>query len=182
MRSSTVRPRTNHGSLVDELAPLLARLVFRYTRDRHATEDLVQETFLRVFRNLPRFRGQASVKTWAFSIARNLCLDYLRSAGRSRLRLLESLDEAGQERARAVPDSLDPDPCRRLDLDERRARVDQALSALTPRSRTFLVLRVYDGLSYREIAERCGIQPAGVGTRVSRALRSVGDRLGPCGP
>ncbi len=171
----------DYRAMVDQLAPALRKLIFGFTRDWHATEDLLQETFLRVVRNLHRYRGQSSLKTWVFSIARNLCLDYLRAPARSRMRLLDSLGATDHEPSplrRSVPDSLCPDPGRGVEVDERRLEVGRALSALSPEARNYLVLRVYSGLSYREIARRCRIPPAGVGTRISRALKSFSMKLG----
>ncbi len=167
--------------MVDQLQEPLRRFVLGFIRDRHAAEDLVQETFLRVMRNLHRYRGQASLKTWIFAIARNLCLDYLKAAGRSRLRLLDALDSTERDLTlmrRAVPDSLCPDPGRRVDLDENRARVGRALTRLGAEARTLLILRVHLGLSYREIARCCRVAPAGVGTRIARALRGLSRSLG----
>jgi len=156
-------PRTGF----DGLGPPLERFVLHYVRDRHAAEDLVQETFLRAHRNLGRYRGRASLKTWIFSIARNLCLDHLRAAGRSRLRLVDpGLTSEISEPAR-------PDPGRRVDLDDCRDRVSRALARLSPQSRELLILRMYHGLGYREIARRCGMAPAGIGTRIARALEGL---------
>lgn len=157
------------GTAMDQLTPALTRFIYGFTHDWHATEDLVQETFLRVIRNLHRYRGQSSFKTWVFSIARNLSLDYLRSSGRSRLRLLDSLESAETD--------FYPEPGREVERDERRSQVGQALSGLSPSAREFLILREYQGLSYREIAARRGIKPSGVGIRISRALRGLSRRL-----
>jgi len=156
-------------TLVDRLEEPLSKFVFGFVRDRHATEDLVQETFLKAIRKLHLYRGQASLKTWIFSIARNLCVDHLRAAGRSRLRLLETRTFVRE----AVPESLCPDPGRRLELEENRERIGQTLTRLSPQAKAFLVLRLYLGLSRREIARRYGVEPGCVGTRVFRALHSL---------
>lgn len=166
-------------ALFEQLAPGLRKRIFGYTRDWHATEDLLQETFLRAVRHLDRFDGRSSLTTWIYSISRNLCLDYVRAPARSRLRLLESLEATEREpEPESLPESLCLDPDRRLESEERRLRVHRALSALTPEARDYLVLRVCWGLSYREIARRCRVQPNGVGTRISRALRSFSEKLG----
>ena len=165
--------------LFEQLAPGLRKRIFGYTRDWHATEDLLQETFLRAVRHIDRFDGRSALTTWIYSIARNLCLDYLRAPARTRLRLLESLETTEREpEPESLPESLCLNPDRRLDSDERRLRVHRALSALTPEARAYLVLRVWWGLSYREIARLCRIPPNGVGTRISRALRSFSEKLG----
>jgi len=184
-RRSTRRPRVTlrasqepveYRALVDRMGKPLSTFIRGYVRDRHAAEDLVQETFLRVHRNLHRYRGQASLRTWVFSIARNLCLDHLRASGRSRLRLVEALDTTTHERTpvgRTLPESLCPDPCRLVERDESRAQVVEGLGRLAPEARNLLILRVYMGLSYREIARHSNLRTAGMGTQIARAL----DRL-----
>ena len=162
--------RSSHGSF-DALGPTLERYILRFVRDRHAAEDLVQETLLRALRNLGRYRGRASLKTWIFSIARNLCIDHLRAAGRSRLRLVESPESFETERE--ASESIRPDPGRRIDLDECRVLVSRALARLSPKARELLILRMYMGLGYREIARRCGMAPGGIGTRIARALQGL---------
>ena len=162
-------------ALFDRLAPRLRKLIFGYTRDWHAAEDLLQETFLRAVRHLDRFDGRAALTTWIYSIARNLCLDYMRSSARTRLRVLGSIEATERKPG---PESLCLDPDRRLESDDCRLRVHRALSALTPEARDYLVLRVWWGLSYREIARLRRIPPSGVGMRISRALRSFSEKLG----
>jgi RNA polymerase sigma-70 factor (ECF subfamily) len=149
-----------YRALVDRLQLPLSKFVARFVHDPHAVEDLVQETHLRVFRNLHRYRGRASVKTWVFSIARNLCLDHLRAAGRSRLRLVDA-----------------PEPAAAPRDDERRARVEHALARLDPQTRTLLVLWAWRGLSYRQIARRCGVSPTGMSRRLARAREGFSKNL-----
>jgi RNA polymerase sigma-70 factor (ECF subfamily) len=161
------------ATLVDGLREPLTKFVYGFVRDHHATEDLVQETLLKALRNLHRYRGQAAVKTWVFTIARNLCLDHLRHSGRSRLRLLGSMPDVDQ----ALPDPLSPEPGRTLEQEEVRAEVTRALSGLPADARELLILRIYLGLSYREIARRRGVAPAGMGTRLLRARRGLSERL-----
>jgi RNA polymerase sigma-70 factor (ECF subfamily) len=161
-------------AFLEQLRAPLTKYVAGIVRDRASTEDLVQETFLRVLRHLPRFRGRSSLKTWTYSIARNLCLDSIRAAGRSRTRLLGALDPEAWEGA---ADSRSPDPLGRIERDERRDRVDRALSALSPKARNILILRIYQGMSYREIARHCRVPTAGVGIRISRALEGLSKRL-----
>jgi RNA polymerase sigma-70 factor (ECF subfamily) len=153
----------------ERLREPLEKFIFGFVRDRHVTEDLAQETLLKVVRNLHRYRAQSALKTWVFSIARNLCLDHLRGAGRARLRLIGSLDPSELDPP-AVPDSS-------AEVEESRARVAEALSGLSPDARELLILRNYHGLSYREIARRRGVAPAGIGTRLLRARRGLLKKL-----
>ncbi|HEX7900359.1 MAG TPA: RNA polymerase sigma factor [Planctomycetota bacterium] len=153
----------------ERLREPLGKFIYGFVRDRHVAEDLEQETLLKVVRNLHRYRAQAALKTWVFSIARNLCLDHLRSAGRTRLRLIGTLDPSEIE----TPDVPDA----RAETEESRARVAEALSGLSPDARELLILRNYLGLSYREIARRRGVAAAGIGTRLLRARRGLLKKL-----
>jgi RNA polymerase sigma-70 factor (ECF subfamily) len=162
-------------SLVDRVQVPLTRFVLGSVRDPHAAEDLVQETFLRVHRNLHRYRGRAALRTWIFSIARNLCVDYHRAAGRSRLRLLDALDPG--EPGRGIPESPGADPSGSAERDEQRDRVGRALKAIPPRAKEVLILRICFGLSHREIARRCRLPASGIGTRIFRARRGLLEEL-----
>lgn len=162
----------DYPELVDRLEGPLTKFVSSYVHDRHAVQDLVQETFLRGFRNLHRYRGQSSVSTWIYSIARNLCLDYLKAFGRSRLRLMEV-----DEEEKALPDSLCPDPLRTIEREENCVRVSQALGGLSRENRNLVILRVYLGLRSYEIARRCRGSSASVRSRVARALKTLSEGL-----
>jgi len=165
---------------VHELEGPLSKFILGYVRDPYAVEDLVQETFLKAVRNLHRYRGQASLKTWIFSIARNVCLDHLRACGRSRLRLVEALDAPDREEPglrRSDPPSLNLEPDGRVERNEMCARVTRALGRLSATDKQLLILRVYLGLGYREIARRCRVAPEGMGTRMARALEGLSKGL-----
>jgi len=133
----------------------------RFLGDRGQAEELLQETFLRVYLNRDRYRPVAAFRTWLYTIARNLALDRLRRQGHP---------EAEPESAEAIPDP-DPGPLRRLEARETLARLDAALAQLTPRQREVLLLARYAGLSHAEIAEITGSSPEAVRVTLHRALR-----------
>ena len=163
------------GIRVDQLERPLSKFILGYVRDPYAVEDLVQETFLKAVRNLHRYRGQSSLKTWIFSIARNLCLDHLRACGRSRLRLVETLEASDGEEAGAR--RADPECDGQAERNEMCTRVTRALGRLSAADKRLLILRVYLGLGYREIARRCRVAPQGMGTRMARALEGLSRSL-----
>jgi RNA polymerase sigma-70 factor (ECF subfamily) len=105
--------------------------------------DLAQDTFLRAFRALGRFRGEASFATWVRRIALNVCRSHLAGAARN--------TEALPEPDRLVDGRLPP-PDEAAAAAQRRARLRAAVARLPPRQRESLVLRVYHDLSYEEIA------------------------------
>jgi RNA polymerase sigma-70 factor (ECF subfamily) len=144
-------------------------LVSRLTNDPSDAPDVVQEVFLKVFRNVQSFRGQSSLKTWIYRIAVNESRNHRRWFGRHRSQ--EIMLEAAPGETHSYLDWL-PDPARspmELAIDhEREALIEAALAEINPHYRAALVLREIEGLSYEEIAD---ILETSLGTVKSRILR-----------
>lgn len=169
-----------YRELVGRLEKPLMNFIFRYVGERTLAEDLFQETFVRVLRTLPDFRPEASVATWIFTIARNLCLDHAKAKKRHREVPLDAA--ASREEGDVIPfrdllRSASPSPDARAEEAEMERRVLDALRRLTPAKREALVLRLYADVSYQEIAQ---IVDAPVGTvkfRVHEALNDLSKML-----
>ena len=132
-------------------------------RDRPLAEDCVQETFLRAWRARDRFDpGQASTRTWLFSIARNVIVDVLRA--RARLPLLGDDAELEHRAVEAI------DPLERL-------RMLEALSALSEAHRTAVVAVHLHGRSYQELSDATGVPVSTWRTRTFHALRVLRTHL-----
>ena len=129
------------------------RLCFHLLGSHTAADDVTQDAFVRAFRFLPRFRGEAKFSTWLFSIARNCALDEIRRAGRRRR--LEGLVEAEPPRE-AVEHSL-------------RMEVREAVAGLHLELREPLVLIDVMGQSYAAVAEAMRLPVGTVKSRVHRA-------------
>ena len=135
-------------------------------RDAGAAEDVAQETFVRAWRGLGRFRGESSFKTWLYRIATNVARTHLDRHGRQARIADRSLDdEAEPLQAGDVPS---PAPDAETSLVRREA-IDRALSELPDELRLALVLRDVEGLDYKEIA---GVTGAPIGTVESRIFRA----------
>ncbi len=121
-------------------------------------EDAVQETFLRVFRSLPGFRGDASFRTWASRVAVNLCLDRKRSR-----RSFEPWDpeHPGSALSTSSPESMALDHLQAL----------HALQSLLPRHRALLLLKEREGWTVAEIAAALRCSPIRVKNELSQARR-----------
>ncbi|MCL4226814.1 MAG: sigma-70 family RNA polymerase sigma factor [Myxococcales bacterium] len=139
------RARRGHRDAFDLLVRRhqrgLWRLVRRYVRDDADAADVTQQAFVRALGALERFRGEASVRTWLYRIGINAALNHLRD----RARELPTDDAGAELAAEAVA------PVALLDA-ERRHALRAAVAELPPRQRLVLELRVFDDLSFREVA------------------------------
>ena len=138
----------------------LLTYVTRFLGDRNRAEDIVQETFLRVFKARYRYDHTAGARfsTWIYTICTNL----VRSEGRRAFwRRRVDLPE-GQE-------GKSEDPARRVEAEEHRHAIEEAIALLKPHERTVFVLRDVEGLSYDEISEIAGCPLGTVKSRVNRA-------------
>ena len=118
------------------------RLVRRYLRNDADASDVTQQAFVRAFKSLDRFRGDASVRTWLYRIGINLALNHLRDHAREQP--AEIADDALTAPAVGVTGLL---------AAERGARLRAAVAQLPPKQKLVLELRVFDDLPFREVAE-----------------------------
>jgi RNA polymerase sigma-70 factor, ECF subfamily len=155
----------------------LERLVARHKRPLFAlcygflghaedAEDAVQETFLRALRALPRFRGDATLRTWLFRIAVNTCLNWKRDRSRD-----PASDRAGALDEDYSPTLLATDSPETIAL--RHLQVLEALRALLPRHRAILLLKEREGWSLAEIAAALGWKEKRVERELSRARHAL---------
>ncbi|NLY50156.1 MAG: sigma-70 family RNA polymerase sigma factor [Firmicutes bacterium] len=161
--------------LVERYQAKIYNLAYRLLGNPEDASDLTQEVFCRVYVKLPAFRGEASLSTWVYRIANNLCLDELRRRGR---RPQVSLDASlsGEQPPREVTSS-DPGPA---ELSLRRAslaRLQELIAALPLEQKTAVVLRDIQGLSYEEMAQVLGCSLGTVKSRLNRARRTLRDKL-----
>jgi RNA polymerase sigma-70 factor, ECF subfamily len=159
------------ADLYDRYGRLAYALILRVVRDGAIAEDLVQETFLRVWNRVQGFDAErGGLGAWLLAVARNRAIDYLRSsAGRMR----NALEVAETEHP-----ALFADMEKELLNSDRVRRVRAALAKLTENQRTVIELAYFEGLSQTEMAERMR-QPLGtVKTWVRTALKSLRDELG----
>jgi len=147
-------------------------LAFRLTGDPEDARDVVQETYLRAFRGLKRFRGEAQFTTWLYRITANCASSAVGRRARHRHDVLDEDDEVIDLSARV-------DPSEQADRVALRDRLTVALAELPPRLRAVVVLRdVYD-LSHEAIAAELGISESAAKVRLHRARRKLRERLLP---
>ncbi|MEM6784226.1 MAG: RNA polymerase sigma factor [Bacteroidota bacterium] len=138
--------------------------------DREAAEDVMQESFLRVYENRDRLLNAGAFRSWLFTIARNQCLNHLRTRGRTR---------PFPEHAPEPPAPSRETPFRHLLKAEQVDLVNRFLGELSPEYREVIVLREYQNLSYDEIAAVTRNTVSSVKSRLFKARRKLGQFLQP---
>jgi len=158
------------------------RLVSRFVRDSGEVDDVVQEAFIKAYRALPTFRGDAAFYTWIYRIAINCAKNYLASPGR---RIVPQSDLIGDDdddtesfdRNAGLQDVATPD----AEYASRQIAetVNRAMAALPEDLRTAVTLREIEGLSYEEIAEAMDCPIGTVRSRIFRAREAIAAELRP---
>ncbi|MFN3484155.1 MAG: RNA polymerase sigma factor [Planctomycetota bacterium] len=161
-----------YGALVDRYSARILSLAFAMTGDRHEAEDIAQDTFVRAYKGLARFRHKAKFSSWLYQIALNLCRDRLKSKGRQ-VRRVED-----EELAALSPDPAHPAP-RALVEEEFSRRTQEAIAALPVLYREAFVLRHLAGKEYAEIARILGIPAQTARVRAYRAREMLRESLAP---
>lgn len=148
--------------MVQQYEKDLLRICCLYLRDWSAAEDVVQETFLKAFRNLDSFRGESSEKTWLIRIALNACRDYRRNAW---FRYIDSRVSITD-----LPVSSDPPGPEHVELT-------LAIMKLKPKYMEAVLLYFYEGYSMKEIGEMLNITEAAVSGRLQKAKQKLRQEL-----
>lgn len=168
-----------YENLIGSMEKQLMNFIYGFTNDLHASEDIFQETFIRVLRKISEFRPEYKLSTWIFTIARNCCLDYLKSKKRKKDISLEheEQNDAKPVTLKNLLGSKYLTPSEIMEKSEDQAKIRELLSTLSPVKKEALILRVYLDMSYEEISK---ITHTPIGTckyRVYQALQELTAQL-----
>lgn len=142
------------------------QFLFYMVKNKEQAEDLVQEVYIRVLKSYDRFEGRSSEKTWLFSIAKNVAIDFFRKQKGWKQRILEKFDWSTQQ----VKDQTHPIPEDIAILKEEVMWVYRCLDQCTFDQRAVIILRYLHDLSIAETAEALGWSESKVKTTQHRAL------------
>jgi RNA polymerase sigma-70 factor (ECF subfamily) len=167
IRAAQAGDRTAFAGLVERYWDRLYRWLYRLTQDRHTAEDLAQESFLKALAGLAKFRAGTNFNAWLFRIAHNSFANHHRAAAR---------------RCEPLPDDLpqrEAGPVEQVLSQEALQGVARALNRLSPDFRAALLLRVEEGLSFRQIADVLGLTEETARWRVFKARQKLLGLLAP---
>lgn len=162
-------------ALVERHSRSVFRLAFRMTGNEQDAEDVVQDAFLRAYKQLGRFESRANFGTWLYRIVANCSVDLMRAKqSRHDMSRSESIDAAVD-----VPSAETPGPERLAQSAEIQRRVREALGALSPLERAAFTLRHHEGRSIDEISRTLGLGTSAAKHSVFRAVKKLRIALAP---
>ncbi len=149
-----------------EYIDFVSNVAFRVVNTREDAEEVTQEVFLNIYRQLKHFRFESTLKTWIYRITVNTAINYSKKTSKDHSEMAEYIKVSGQGNTKIrTPYEV---------CDERNERLISALlNAITPDQRACIVLRGIEGLSYQEIAETLKIPVNTVRSRIKRARETM---------
>jgi len=172
--------RTGNQAIFTELVRRYQNDLFRfclhYLKDVERAKELAQETFVRVYVARDRFDDARKFRPWVLCIARNLCLNEIKRKKTVPMESLEEYASTSREANGDVLRSASDGPDEMLATSERRDLLAKALEGLDPDSREIVVLRFFERMQARDIAEIVGSSEGAVRTKLHRILKSLRDK------
>ncbi|MFT4590877.1 MAG: RNA polymerase sigma-70 factor (ECF subfamily) [Gammaproteobacteria bacterium] len=164
--------------LVVKYQQRLINLIMRYVHDHSEAMDVAQESFIKAYRALPKFRGESAFYTWLYRIAINTAKNHMVAARRRPLAYSEDIDDPERYEWHSSLQDNDSPEAQALG-EELRETVETAISSLTDDLRTAIMLRELDGLSYDEIAQAMDCPVGTVRSRIFRAREAIDQSIRP---
>jgi RNA polymerase sigma-70 factor (ECF subfamily) len=164
--------------LVERHSRGLFRLAYRLTGNEHDAEDVVQETFLRAYRNLNRFESRAAFGTWLHRIGANCALDLLRGRKQEAIVNEHPTQDREEPAIETVP-SDEPAPDAQVIAGQIREKVVAAMASLSTTERSAFVLRHFEEMSIKEIGATLGLKDNATKNTIFRAVQKIRRTLTP---
>ncbi len=170
------RDRAEYARMVETYSGQIYRLALRMLRNPQDAEDVLQETFIKAYRALPKFEGRAKISTWLYRIATNESLMFLRRQRPEPISIDRPTDDEEQEPLQIVDWCCLPES--ELISTEARTHLERSIDQLSDTLKVVFLLRDIERLSTRETAEILDLTETAVKTRLSRARLRLRELLG----
>jgi RNA polymerase sigma factor (sigma-70 family) len=157
--------------LVDKYKNLVWHMVLRMVNQQEDAEDLCQEVFLRVFRDIRKFRGDSKLSTWIGTITYHVCVDYIRRKGREKVDFTDTMEKV------AFGKVSDEDATELFDRASVKKLVHQLIGEMPLHYRTVITLYHLEEFSYKEISEVTGMPEGTVKSYINRGRNMIRERI-----
>ena len=159
--------------LVEKYKRMVYRLAMQITKNHADADDVMQETFIKVYRSIRTFRKDAAFETWLYRIAVNEALNFVKRRERQRESTLETASEAEYEAITRYRAQIANDPHVHAEKAELRHHVTEAVNNLSLKHRTVVILHEFEGLTHAEIASILNCSEGTVRSRLHYARKKL---------
>lgn len=165
--------------LVEKYKRMVYRLAMQITKNHADADDVMQETFIKVYRSIRTFRKDAAFETWVYRIAVNEALNFVERRERQRTSALETASETEYEVTTRYRAQVENDPHVQAEKAELRHHVTEAVNSLSLKHRTVVILHEFEGLTHPEIASILNCSEGTVRSRLHYARKKLRTLLKP---
>ena len=165
--------------LVEKYKRMVYRLAMQITKNHADADDVMQETFIKVYRSIRTFRKDAAFETWLYRIAVNEALNFVKRRERQRVTTLETASESEYEAVTRHRAQVANDPHAHAEKAELRHHVTKAVNSLSLKHRTVVILHEFEGLTHAEIASILNCSEGTVRSRLHYARKKLRTLLKP---
>lgn len=165
--------------LVEKYKRMVYRLAMQITKNHADADDVMQETFIKVYRSIRTFRKDAAFETWLYRIAVNEALNFVKRRERQRASTLETVSEAEYEATLRYRAQITNDPHAHAEKAELRHYVTEAVNSLSLKHRTVVILHEFEGLTHAKIASILNCSEGTVRSRLHYARKKLRTLLKP---
>ena len=165
--------------LVEKYKRMVYRLAMQITKNHADADDVMQETFIKVYRSIRTFRKDAAFETWLYRIAVNEALNFVKCRERQRVATLETASESEYETVTRYQAQVANDPHVHAEKAELRHHVTKAVNSLSLEHRTVVILHEFEGLTHAEIASILNCSEGTVRSRLHYARKKLRTLLKP---
>lgn len=164
----------NFAEVVNEYHTLIFRTAMGFVHSKEDAEDLTQETFIKAFQNIHKFRGDSEISTWLYRIVVNLSLNHI---SQKKKKGWLSFSNNLLQNIFTLKTSDDPNPQQKIECDERDMLIQDAIDQLPDKQRTAFILYRYDDLSQKQVADIMNISEGAVEQLLLRAKNNLQKKL-----